>query len=800
MSKRPSRRIGLVDEAYSTKPSLHEVLDTVMAQTDAIVDGVLEKCTGTLLGMSPSAGKREEMSGPVADALDRCLSDRAGVKTRFAHSLHKGMYFGPGMEKTSEGPVKYEALKLFEDDQLDNTIEQARMAQEIEVSVGDLMPNFDALMCGLMGWVSVQAHINPMRPEIFARALRDALAPCLPDNLERERIYPVAAGHLGVAMSGIYRETSAWLKATGVDAAGIQRAHTGAGRDASLQVSTESSIAKTLLTLDKLRKLLIGNADSETAELASILGGMGGRDFLHTVPASLVALQDMKQVEQLVARLADKAKQKDKSPAEMARQKAMAVELRLGKQVGKHLGNEVVRLMVENLTQDERLLPTVRHVLRDIEPQLVSLGQVDPQFFSEKTHPARRLLERITHRSLGFTATDDAGFAEFFQSVRLVLNSLQRPGSDVNPLRQSFAGAIDLLEATWAQHDAEVRRKQEETARALMHAEQRNLLAQRLAVDMRDRVQGKGAPASINQFLCAVWPQAIAEMQLLGQADISAYQRLADDLIWSVQPELAKKAPQRLVAMIPGMLGLMRSGLKAIAYPDSLINEFFDELIGFHEQSLEGIPRKVLEELDTKPSSFGASITGDDGFWMGTAEAQNVGFVEMDEQSFLPKEATAPDFSGLSQNSSADADEVASPQSHVESIKVPEGTNLFTDSFGHSTDPFDEDKPQEDASGAVPELLIGAWVDLWVQGKWHRANLTWMSPYRTLFMFISKGGLAHSMTRRTLDKLRSAGQLRVVAQGDVVDQAFDGVARTALRNSALQAEGKDAEADQAQNP
>ena len=64
-----------------------------------------------------------------------------------------------------------------------------------------------------------------------------------------------------------------------------------------------------------------------------------------------------------------------------------------------------------------------------------------------------------------------------------------------------------------------------------------------------------------------------------------------------------------------------------------------------------------------------------------------------------------------------------------------------------------------------------------------RAQLTWSSPHLTLFMFVSGRGLAHSMSRRTMDRRRAQGLIRVVSDGNVVGSALDAVAQTALRNN-----------------
>jgi hypothetical protein len=49
-------------------------------------------------------------------------------------------------------------------------------------------------------------------------------------------------------------------------------------------------------------------------------------------------------------------------------------------------------------------------------------------------------------------------------------------------------------------------------------------------------------------------------------------------------------------------------------------------------------------------------------------------------------------------------------------------------------------------------------------------------------MFISGAGMAHSMSRRTLDKLGAKGLIRLVSDGRVMDNALDAVAQAALRN------------------
>ena len=80
-------------------------------------------------------------------------------------------------------------------------------------------------------------------------------------------------------------------------------------------------------------------------------------------------------------------------------------------------------------------------------------------------------------------------------------------------------------------------------------------------------------------------------------------------------------------------------------------------------------------------------------------------------------------------------------------------------------------------------LELGDWVDLLVDMQWLRAELTWVSPLGTLFMFTSQGGRKHSMTSHVLRNLLSLNLVKIVSQQGMVEGALDSVARTAMQNS-----------------
>jgi hypothetical protein len=264
-----------------------------------------------------------------------------------------------------------------------------------------------------------------------------------------------------------------------------------------------------------------------------------------------------------------------------------------------------------------------------------------------------------------------------------------------------------------------------------VHAEQRNLLAKRFSVEFGDAAVRSGAPEFVVDFLRNAWAQAVAESKLGcqdGSDDPMGLHALVRELLWSVRQGPVRRARQhRLAELVPGLISRLREGLQGIGYPPELTARFLDRLAAIHAATLregrDAGARSAADEALGAPSEFGA---GDDPVeWIGRDEARDCAYLGPD--SVLP------------------------------------GAH------------------DKDAPVALP--AIGSWVELQVEGRWHRAQLTWASPHRTLFMFTSPRGTAHSVSLRTLRNLQAAGQVRLVAASNLVEDALDQVAREALRNS-----------------
>ncbi len=712
-------RSGVANDPGKHRPTLQNCLEATLSIADSMIDELLDHLV-LMLDPESYVPTPNDLKGVDLLELARWLDRPGAIKETWVTELRHVFYNGEGRDVESHVHVRFDDLRLLDDRQIDASIEFSMAEQILSNATEELLPRLNSLVSNLMGWMTVQPDLNPIRPAAYARALRAVLLAHLGDPQQRKLLMVPVASILGESLREVYREVIQWLMVNGVQPVDTPL------QSLQAEQANQGAVGRTMLTLGRLRQLLAGDLNEET---------VGGPAYTHTVPASMAVLEDMDLIETLMKRL------RERPPQTLDKPPVAELPVVSGHNLGRLLGQEVVRLMLENLTHDQRLLPAIRRQIALLEPSLIRLSQAEPRFFSDRQHPARQLLESMTQRSLGFLSHRDEGFDDFLASMAGAVASLDM----VDASEEKYARLVKRLRRHWEEEDTRKNQRRAEAARALMHAEQRQMLAERLSADFQQRMQDKSVPEFVRRFVCGPWSQAVAEAQLAESArDADSLEGVTDDLIWSVQAVLIRRDVDRLAQLVPRLLSQLRQGLQRIDYPTELIGQFFDALIRLHEKAFDTPTLTLAEDtggapdgsmatgdgggLRDRPDSDALSASGKDTFWMAGQEAADAGF--------FPGEAGDTDAA-----------------------------------------PLEGIRPRD------LELMVGAWVNLKTQGEWVRAQLTWTSPRGGLYMFISASGLAHSMTRRTLDRLIGADALQIVSRGGVVEGALDAVAQHALRNA-----------------
>jgi hypothetical protein len=709
-----------------------------------IAKSMLERAAGSL----DYANRQQQ-----AEAAQLLSRHKDAIAAAYPDALRRQFAASVEADSPSAGVLSFDSLELMAEDKVDETVELVRAQQAIQPEVEAELTELNALISAAQGNKVVRASANPLRPPAWVRALRDATLQC-----------PVPAGvrlswmqHLGVALgpelAAVYRQLSQMLRTQGVAAASFA-VHTAGARPGAVAWQPASASAPTkaqvwdsgtqpLLNLRDLRRLLVGDksrprpSSSGTSPPAAAASEL--MDTGMTVPFSFQALQEMNQVDQAVQRMRQR-RAMDEAAAAAGAEPSLA-----GLTPAQALSQEVVKLMIDTMAADQRLVPPVQQALRDLQPALLQLVRHDPRFFSDKQHPTRRLISETTQRALAWSSADAPGFAAFFEPLRQVVDALAAlPIENADP----FEFALQSLRQAWGEQEERSRRERAKAARVLIKAEKRNIVAAKIADDLMLRQDVVAASAEIRRFLIGPWAQVMAAAQLAdgsGAADPGGYSAIINDLVWTTQPRLTVQNPNRLAQLIPPLLQTLRQGLASIEYPADQARRFTDYLEGVHQAALRPDTEFAVTELMPPVELEAGWDQGRNAprVWLEQSEARDSGLLDLLPGGAPEASQTGPAASGQ-----------------------PDGT-------GH----------EAATALTATSLQTGDWAEVFIGGAWSRWQLAWASPQSLMFMFADGAGRHQSMTRAMLDKMIALGALRVLPHQTVLDGALDAVADAALRNS-----------------
>jgi len=505
--------------------------------------------------------------------------------------------------------------------------------------------------------VSETGVAAPIR-ELWMQHMRDLLGTQLVDVYKRASQslrdhgvlpvgYGVASGPGMTGMGGLGRSTRAGDYGSSWDGAGAtgyggMGGHTGYGNPSMYgrggmgpgwgdpgAGGLAPDAEEALLTVGILRQMLAGGGDPFDAPRgvpmgvpvagASMQGAWvdpSGGSSTHGAPISghypsaavSEAMEDIAQLERLVGRLAHS--QPGYAPSGQGSTRSLYGVAYGSAAESPAMSAEVVARMVENISQDSRLLPPVQRAVQNLEPAIRKLVRHDPRFFSDGSHPARRLLDELTQRSLAYTSEDAPGFKRYMRLVDQAVNHLaQLEVTNAAP----FEAVLKALESAWETQEKKLQARREAEEKALLDAEQREMLAEKVASNIRALPDIGNVPADIMDFAAGPWADVVALAQISKPAgstdgDPGGYLALVPLLFWSVQPELAGTEKPKLVEAIPGMLATVREGLSTIAHPEEQTSAFIERLVQLHQVVLdwssEPAPEEPAPEAESGEPSF----------------------------------------------------------------------------------------------------------------------------------------------------------------------------------------------------
>lgn len=239
---------------------------------------------------------------------------------------------------------------------------------------------------------------------------------------------------------------------------------------------------------------------------------------------------------------------------------------------------DVVAMLFDLILNDSELPDALRAQIGRLQIPVLKVAMMDRGFFSNRQHPARRLLNAIAESSKGWTERD---LPRLIDRVHAICETIL-DGFEEDTI--VFSVQLEALTRFLAE---EKKRASNATAARIdevEQAERRVLARQEAAEQLRRHTASGDLPDLIRGFLEDSWRLVLIKTWLEpgegGQARKEAIATM-DELVWSIAPKTTAEERDKLFRTLPDLLRRLQQGLASVALANKW-DAFFSYLLRAH--------------------------------------------------------------------------------------------------------------------------------------------------------------------------------------------------------------------------
>ena len=662
------------------------------------------------------------------DAMREVRLKRDGIEKAFEKALLEGFEAALDPAGSENEPVGLDGeLGLVDDEVLEENLAVRNMVTRVEIEAKQDLGLLERRMGELLGDPWLEQHRNPVGPEVICEAFRQAVGDIESGIKVKLIILKLFDRYVvGEDVLPLYRALNAWLVQEGVlpelklsqlrrsapgTAAPAVGAVTGAMADddvgedlfAALQAAAPGlpglpagGIRGGMVSPAPVQQAFMQGLDriqhGDPAAIQAALGGMepgvvgtGTVNVIHGIGATARS-QGVAGMDALII--------------------------------------DVLAMLFDYILEDDQIPPELRAIIGRLQIPLLKVAMLDREFFARKSHPARRLLNRLAEEAVGCDPESDRELIETMEGI--VQRILDEFEEDIG----LFERLLEEFEAYLQDEAAQVAHRVEQSARLLAGKERLQLARERIDHEIRARLASHPVPEFIAEFLLNSWKNLLMVVYVKEGEESLAWSRTLntmDQLLWSISDE-AREQRARLLKLLPNLVGSLREGIEAVVMPEEKARAFLDRLAELHATIVNG-QSAVAEQGE---------------------EAQPV--VEAPEAVEEDREMTVATLHRLLEEEA------------LEDVDIEEIT-------------LGGDEPVEQVEDEYVEMARSLEVGQWVEfrdeeGETLRAKLTWISPVTGNYLFTNRQGLkAADKTLHGLAAEFRRGQARLIDEVPLFERA-----------------------------
>jgi hypothetical protein len=254
---------------------------------------------------------------------------------------------------------------------------------------------------------------------------------------------------------------------------------------------------------------------------------------------------------------------------------------------------DVIGLLFDYVFRDPSIPEALRNLFGRLQVPILKAALLDRAFFSEKRHPARRLLDHLAEGAVGASSDEDYQKA-FATTAALIIDEVCRDFEiDMAVFEAADARLVRFLE----QERQTTEQALAEDVNAALSAEETQKDRAEVLAQIRDKLAGLSVPFDVRSFAETVWVDyvtSLCEKEGPSGQSVQAALRTLDDMLWSIVAKERTAQKARLTKMIPALITALRRGAQALAVPAERAKAFFDALYQLHIAAIK--PRHAPAE------------------------------------------------------------------------------------------------------------------------------------------------------------------------------------------------------------
>ena len=281
--------------------------------------------------------------------------------------------------------------------------------------------------------------------------------------------------------------------------------------------------------------------------------------------------------------------------------KSKDLDLPLGSSAG--IALDTLSMIFEAIFATPDLPDSVKAAIGRLQIPLLRRAILDPGFFGDAEHPARRAVNRLARAAIGLpreTRHDHPLCEHLARIADAIKTGLEAENGDIS-------GQIEAIETLIAERDQAVAMAAAPFVRLVREHESREA-ASIQAQDWLKTALQTPLPIDVARFFSQYWLRVMetAHHQDNGTGERwKAYETTAKELAWSVQPKQVPDERKELLLLIPTLLRRVNAGLDFGGISPEERKPFLDACFDLQTAALRN--KSDLQQFTTSPS--GASAT-----------------------------------------------------------------------------------------------------------------------------------------------------------------------------------------------